>query len=797
MPKKRTVSGLFSSRKKTAAVLGLSPLVITAGGFLLFLALDYLFPFPVETLGRDPAVVISASDGKPLRFFLPGDNHWRFPVKLGEISPKLVESVIASEDRWFYSHPGVNPLAFIRALYTNLKEGKVVSGASTIPMQIARMAEPKPRTVFSKAEEAFRALQLKRHFEDDELLEIYLNIAPYGGNIEGVGAASYFYFGKSPRALSPDEVALLTVLPRSPSAYDPTRNPSLSKRERNRVLRQLEARGVFPKESVAGVIDKPVPGKKKPQPFLAPHFAEYAYSNISNGEGLKSTLDISVQKVAEEVARRHIGILRRGGIDNLGIVVIENGSRNLRAMVGSGSYFEKGHSGQVNFAVSRRSPGSALKPFLYAMALDEGLVIPDTYVLDVPTDFSGYVAENYDDKYRGRITLNNALILSLNAPAVRILSEVGLPDFHGLLLKGGLSTLDRPSMEYGLPLVLGAGEVTLLDLTNLYATLAEGGVHRPVSVTSEAGQGYAPTRLFSPEASYLVTEILTELKRPDMPSGTWALTVDVPEVAWKTGTSYGHRDAWSIGYSDLYTIGVWVGNPDGRGQKGISGAEHAAPILFDLFRAIEGDGAGIKMPEGLNLGTVEVCRESHMLPTPYCGEKDRVTYIRGVSRIPTDNYSRRIFVDSETGELLLGDCIGERPHETRVITTYPPELVAWWMAEGKPVDTIPPLSPHCKDVPSERAPRIVSPDGTTPYRVLKGMPAGYQRVELVARVSGEADTLYWYQDGKLVAAAKPYKKLFMPLEAGTHVLVVVDSSGRSDRITYRVESGESVEVVER
>jgi len=788
---------VFSSPGKLTAVLCFFLLSFIVGGYLLFVTLDYIFPFPVDSLKRESTAVISDSEGKPLRFFLPRDNRWRFPVELDDVSPGLVEAVIASEDRWFYKHPGVNPLAFLRAAYTNLREGHVVSGASTIPMQIARMAEPKPRTVFSKVEEAFCALQLKRRFSDEELLEIYLNIAPYGGNIEGVGAASYFYFGKTPRVLSPDEIALLTVLPRSPTAYDPTRNPSVSLRERNKVLAQLGDMGIFTDKEVSESIQRPVPAKRKPQPFSAPHFSEFVYYGQSGGKSMKTTLDSYIQSISEQVANRHIPFLRSDGIDNLAIVVIENSTRDVKAMVGSGSYFEKKHSGQVNYAVSRRSPGSALKPFLYAMAMDEGLVIPDTYVLDIPTDFSGYVAENYDDTYRGQITLKYALVLSLNAPAVRMLSKVGLAYFHELLLKGGLSTLDRPSIQYGLPLILGAGEVTLLDLTNLYVTLAEGGVYRPYRLTESQDGESAETRLFSPEASYLITEILTELKRPDMPSGTWALTQDVPEVAWKTGTSYGHRDAWSVGYSDRYTIGVWVGNPDGRGQKGISGSEHAAPILFDVFRAVEGDGAGIEMPDGLKLGTMEVCRESHHLATSYCAERDKVTYIRGVSKIPKDSFSRRIFVDSVTGDLLLGDCISERPHETRIVTTYPPELIAWWMAEGRPVDTIPPLSPFCKDVPSERPPRIVSPDGNTPYRVLKGMPSAYQKLELIARVSGDADTLYWYQDGKLVASTRPYKKLFIPLEAGTHSMVVVDSSGRSDSVTYRVESGVSDRLAER
>jgi len=772
-------------------------LILAADAFLLFLAADYLFPFPEASIHKKTAAIISDSQGRPLRFFLPEDNRWRFQSGLEDISPDLVEAVIASEDRWFHHHPGVNPLALVRAFYVNLRAGSVVSGASTIPMQIARMAEPKSRNVTSKVKEAFRAFQLKRRYEDDELLEIYLNIAPYGGNIEGVAAASYFYFGKPPRVLSPAEIALLTALPRSPVAYDPTRNPGAALRERNKVLRQLAGSGVFTKEDAERYAKEPVPEKKRLQPFSAPHFSEYVYQKVSRGESAQTTLDSSIQRIATEVAARHIDNLRRDGIENLAIVVIDNETRSLKALVGSADYFDKKSAGQVNLALARRSPGSALKPFLYARAIDEGMVIPDTYVLDVPTDYSGYVAENYDGTYRGQTTLRYALILSLNAPAVRLLAQVGLRDFHELLLKGGLTTLDRPSGKYGLPLILGSGEVTLLDLTNLYATLASGGVHRPLKVIEDGERNYDETRLFSREAAFLTTDALTELKRPDMSSNTWVLTRDVPEVAWKTGTSYGHRDAWSLGYSTRYTIGVWVGNPGGRGQKGISGGGHAAPILFDLFRGIEGNGARIAMPDGLNLGTIEVCRSSHMLPTPYCGERDKVTYIKGVSRIPRDTYSKRVFVDSETGELLLGQCIGERPHEARTVTTYPAELVAWRMAEGKSVETMPPLSPLCKDVPSESPPRIVSPDRTTPYRVLSGMPSEYQRVELIARVTEEVDMLYWYQDGKLIASSKPYKRVFFPLEAGTHELVVVDSSGRSDSVRYRVEKTDNVEVVGR
>ncbi len=783
-------------KTKWIAALTFSLALVLVGSFLLFLFLDYLYPFPTENLNKESTIIISDKEGDPLRFFFPKDKQWRFPVELKDIDPKLVSAVIESEDRWFYTHPGVNPLAIGRAFYTNIKSGQVVSGASTIPMQIARLSEPKNRTVFAKANEAFRALQLKWHYDDNELLKIYLNIAPYGGNIEGVGAASYFYFGKSPRALEPHEIALLTLLPRSPTKYDPTRNPKIAHAKRNEVINMLKSRGVFTSKQALSALEKPVPSKRKSQPFKAPHFTEFVYKQFNNSENIQTTLDIWIQHLSDSIAKKHIGDLRSQGINNLAIVVIDNESRELRAMIGSSDFFERSSSGQVNNAVSRRSPGSALKPFLYALALDQGLVIPDTYMLDIPTDFSGYVAENYDDKYRGPITMRNALILSLNAPAVRLLSRVGLKDFHDLLLRGGLKTLDRPTNSYGLPLVLGSGEVTLLDLTNLYATLAEGGVHRAVKFVSGPGHNSIEAELITPEASYLITEILTELKRPDMPSRGWALTKDVPEVAWKTGTSYGHRDAWSIGYSDRYTIGVWVGNPDGRGVKGISGAEHAGPILFDLFRAIEGGGSKVAEPTNLNLRSIEVCKQSHMLPSSYCAQREKVTYIPGVSKLSKDNYSKRIFIDKETGHQLIGECLSERPHEARVFTVYPPELTAWWRVQGKPLENVPPVSSHCKDIPPELPPTITSPDQKTPYRVLKGTPSDYQKIRLSARVSEEVETLYWYQDGKLIATTSPDKKVFMPLKAGIHNLVVVDSSGRMDSISYSVESSENPEFAE-
>ncbi|HVG06924.1 MAG TPA: penicillin-binding protein 1C [Thermoanaerobaculia bacterium] len=766
-------------------------LTLVLAPWLWFFFLNLVFPFPWENLERPPAVVVMDRTGAPLRFFLPADERWRFPVKLSELPPELPRALVASEDRWFYRHPGVNPIAIARAAWSNLLAGEVVSGASTIPMQIARMAVPGPRTISSKLRESFRAIQLERRFSKDELLEIYLNLTPYGGNVEGIGTAAWFYFGKEPDQLSLGEIALLTALPRSPGRYDPTLHPKAAQEARDRVLAQLTDRGVFPREEIENARQVPVPRTRRKPPIAAPHLSEQVKALLPGEPRIRTTIDRRLQTIAEEQVVHRIRELRDQGIGNAAVVVIENGTHAVRALVGSAGFRETYFKGQVNGALARRSPGSTLKPFLYALALDQGRVLPDSYLLDIPTDFSGYVAENYDDQYRGRVTVREALIQSLNACAVRLLSEVGLKDYHRLLKDGGLATLDRPYQQYGLPLVLGAGEVTLLDLTNLYASLAGGGEHRAYR-TSEGEGSSSAAQLFSPEAAHLITEILTDVRRPDLPE-SWDLSVGAPGVAWKTGTSYGHRDAWAVGFSQRFTIGVWVGNFDGRPRKGISGSQHAGPLLFDLFRAVDpGGGSPGKSTDWTkriqDLDQIELCAESHELPGPFCPVRMKATYLPGRSRLVQCTYHRRALVDAETGELLSGDCVRGRPHELRSFTVFPAELVAWWRAQGSnQILGTPRFASACRGIPAGDPPRIVSPAAATPYRVRRDTPPEYQRIPLVAQASAEASRLFWYQDGMLVASTSPGENHFLPSLPGEHRLVVTDDLGRSDGVVYKVE----------
>ncbi|MSQ47061.1 MAG: penicillin-binding protein 1C [Deltaproteobacteria bacterium] len=760
------------------------PLLLIGTGWGLFLLCDGWFPLPMATLHRQSAMIVTDRDGTPLRIFLPNDEQLRIPVTLHDVAPVFVRALIASEDRWFYHHLGVNPFAIVRALASNIRHGKVVSGASTIPMQIARMAEPKARTLWSKGWEVFRALQLEWHLSKDQLLELYLNLTPYGGNIEGIGAATHVYFGKTPAQLSLGEAALLAVLPRAPNSYNPVRNPAAAVAIRNRVLRQLARRAVFPESAVADALRHPLPTIAWRAPLNAPHFCQLVRDRLPQSPRLLTTLDQRVQTTAEEQMTLWMATLRDRGVGSAAAVVIENDTRAVRALVGSPNFFEEAYNGQVNGATARRSPGSTLKPFLYAMAMDAGLVIPDSYVLDIPTDFSGYVPENYDGLYHGRVTMRDALVQSLNAPAVRLLNTVGIESFHRLLQRGGLTTLDRPPATYGLPLILGSGEVSLLDLTNLYATLAVGGEHHPIQI--QPGMVGPGDRLFSQEAVALTAGILTGLQRPDLPRA-WRLTRDAPAVAWKTGTSYGHRDAWSIGFSSRYTIGVWVGNFDGRGHKGLAGSEYAAPLLFALFRAVEGGSTQIARPHDTHLGTVKVCTLSHELAGPFCPVSESVTMLAGRSKLIPCSYHRRLFVDTETGDQLAGSCLAARPHHAEVVTVYPPELTAWWQVQGQSQPPLPRLSPLCNDVPDGTALTILSPAPTTPYRRRRDAPAADQKIPLRTQVGTTSTRLYWYQDGKLVATGTPATTLLLPLQVGAHRLTVVDNTGRVGSTVYRVE----------
>ena len=760
-------------------------LLLGSGLLVMVLAclLNVLFPFPLASLNPGASTIVAARNGEPLRLFLAPDQSWRMPARLSAIAPILPRILIAAEDRHFRRHPGVNPLSLGRAALSNLRAGHVVSGGSTITMQLARLAHPRERSLAAKVVEAFRALQLERNLSKDAILERYCNMAPYGGNIVGVGAASFFYFGKTPDRLSLAEAALLTVLPRSPLRLDPIRHPEAAKAARDRLLADLARRRVIGAGAAKEAMASPMPGALTRPPFVAPHFCEMARAQAGGKTRVDTTLDPVTQQAVANILRGRTSWLKSQGIGAVAAVVLDPASRDVLAMVGATDYFGDTRFGQINGTVIRRSPGSALKPFLYAMALDQGLIFPQSLLLDIPTGFAGYTPKNYDGLYRGRVTAEQALITSLNVPAVRLLDAVGTAPFLDLLRLGGLSTLDKPAAHYGLSLILGGGEVTLLALVNLYADLANFGEHRPPRLLP--GPAEPARRLFSPEACAMITEILTRLERPDLPT-SWERALAVPAVAWKTGTSYGHRDAWAVGYSADKVIGVWVGNMDGAPVKGISGAVHAGPILFELFRAVEEHGSRLVTPPGLNIAEVEVCAESRQLPGPNCPRRIMARIIPGRTRLGPCPVHGQILVDERTGLRLEGDCLLTHPAKAVTVTQYPAELVSWWRAVGIPFEAPPEQAPGC-GAPAGEGPRIVSPSPATPYKLRRDAPASFQQIVLTADAPASSRRLTWYVDGALTAQGEPGKQLFWQPSQGSHRLVVADDHGRSDAVTVVVE----------
>ncbi|WP_027180309.1 penicillin-binding protein 1C [Maridesulfovibrio bastinii] len=767
--------------KKTAIALTAAVILIAA-----FIAMDALYPFPAGKLSPAPGTMVLDSQGKVLRFFLAPDGSRRIPVKLDQVSPILVKTLISSEDRWFRYHPGINPVAIIRAAISNISAGEVVSGASTIPMQIVRLCEPRPRTLKSKLIEAFRALQLRLHFTTDELLEAYLNLLPYGGNIVGVESASRFYFGHSCKNLSLAEAALLTTIPRGPAFYDPLKHPQQSIEGRNHVMDQLGERKTFTLQQVKRNKHEPIPHKLITFPIAAPHYAEMVHNIFGQQPIIKTCLDRSLQREAASALKMHVLSKRSEGLDNAACVIIHIPTREIRVMVGSADYFEQGFGGAINLSDIIRSPGSTLKPFLYALAIDRGIIAPRTFIDDIPVDYSGYVPENYDRIYHGRVEARVALAKSLNVPAVRLLAETGVENFLEKLRDGGMTTLNKTAAQYGLPLALGGCGVKLIELVNLYASLADQGRFCPVNYFARHDHETRKISIFSPESAWMVLKMLTSVTRPEM-NDTWELTRDMPAAAWKTGTSFGHRDAWAVGVSGDYAIGVWVGNPDGRPRKGISGARDAGPLLFRLLRICVPGGRLPEKPQGSKIVSIKVCAHSHELPGPFCQETTEMNIIPGKTKMKPCALCRQILVDSKSGYMVTGNCLKNKHLIKKTIRTLPPDLARWRSEHGLEVESFPPTAPDCESIPSGTAPKIVSPSSGTPYILRDDTPIEYQKISLEADAGADSGELYWYLDGKLVAKSRYDKKIFTIIEAGKHRLAVSDSLGRTDSVYFTVK----------
>jgi penicillin-binding protein 1C len=532
--------------------------------------------FGPAPLGRDLEVSTLALDrnGKLLRAYLTSEGRWRLPATRDQVDPRYLDALLTYEDKRFYHHRGVDPLAMTRAAFQLVTHGRIVSGGSTLTMQVARLLEPRQeRSLDAKLRQAVRALQLEQALSKDEILGLYLTLAPYGGNLEGIRAASLAYFGKEARRLTLGEAALLIALPQSPEFRRPDRFPAAAKRARDRVLDRIASHGLFSNAEIERAKKEPVPGARKPMPLLAPHAADQAASASPTERVLQLTIDGGLQRTLETLA--HDRAVALGPSMSVAIVVVDNATGEVLARVASPDYFDERRAGQVDLTEAVRSPGSALKPFIYGLGFEDGLIHPETLIEDRPIRYGGYHPENFDLTFQGTVTVRRALQQSLNVPAVAVLQEVGPSRLIARLAQAGAPlVLPKREVAPGLALGLGGVGVRLTDLTMLYAGLARQGTVAPL-VERFGAPPSPPKRLIEPVAAWYVASVLIGTPPPENAAGG--------RIAFKTGTSYGYRDAWAVGFDGKRTIGVWAGRPDGAPVPGLAGRVTAAPILFDAF----------------------------------------------------------------------------------------------------------------------------------------------------------------------------------------------------------------------
>ena len=757
---------------------------------LLFQIANRLFPLPVEKLHQPPSTVVLDRHGEWLRAFIASDESWHIPEpSLDEISPKLRTAVLTYEDRWFYRHCGINPFSIILAAFDNIKAGKIVRGGSTITMQVARMMEPKARTVPNKLVEMFRALQLELAYSKDDILTIYFNMAPYGGNIVGSAAATRIYFDKPQNRLSLGEAALLAAIPNSPTYLRPDSYPENAQAARRKVLRQMHKFGKIDARQLQEAASEPIPRVRYPMSFKAPHVTRLLAKRESpKGHLIPSTIDCEIQELSERVLREHLAPLRREDISTGAVVVMDTKSREVLAMVGSHDFYDYASEGQVNGAIAPRSPGSALKPFIYGLALERGLITPERLLHDVPVNYAGYAPVNYDGEYHGYVTARHALAHSLNVPAVNLYAQLGNDGIYSFLKQAGISTLSEPKRHYGLTLILGSCEVTLLELTALYAGLANFGdfaPHRLIKGDGEALPTHSSKRLLNRGACYLLTEMLTEVRRPDLPAAFEA-SINLPQVAWKTGTSYGHRDAWSVGYTPEYTIGVWAGNFDGQGTPSLVGSEVAAPILFALFNALPAANRWFTRP--YQVSTREVCALSGMPVSDNCPTTKIDDYISNRSVNAPCRLHKQITIDNETGAVLCSHCRIGRSFHHAVFEEWHPAVATWLSKNGYAVQPIPPHNPDCVGVVAGQRPVIRSPSGDSEYHIREGVGLEYQKLLLAASVSNRTKQIFWFVNGELIFKGAPTEPVFLTPDPGRHLLTCVDDEGRSSSRTLVIKN---------
>ena len=788
-----------------------------------------LLPHPTLRARLPLSTAVTAEDGTLLRLTLASDGQYRLWTPLERVSPLLIEATLLYEDRHFAWHPGVDPIALVRAAFATYLSGGRRIGGSTLTMQLARrLWSLSSHDVRGKLVQIARAIELEALYSKREILEAYLNLAPYGGNIEGVGAASRIYFRKPPSTLTLAEALTLAVIPQSPtrrsrdidteaagsSALDRARTGLLESfaaqaRPALRAESELAFQRTGERTGVRTVV-RLWPRLRRPEdlPFAAPHFVDQILADgateppgrLPTMVSVTTTLDLHLQRLLERHLTAYVARERRRVIANAAALLVETRTLSVRALVGSADFFDPGISGQVNGVVARRSPGSTLKPFAYALGLDQGIIHPATMLRDVPTSFAAYSPENFDGRFVGPLSAKDALIRSRNVPALAVAARLSRPGFYDFLRTAGVD-LPQPESHYGLGLVLGTGEVTMAELVRLYAALGNGGVVRPLvwrkpqddrddQTDQDRHQATRPgVRLLSEESAFLVLDMLADNPRPTGRLGTAAQAHPLA-VSWKTGTSWGFRDAWAVGLFGPYVLAIWIGDFSGAGNPAYVGAQAAAPLFFEIVDSIAAqqpeaftDGGRLP-PRGVR--RVEICALSGGLPTTECPQRRMSWFIPGRSPIEPCQIHRAIALDAGGRRTCA---LGPRAVRTETFEVWPSDLAKLFAAAGLPRRPLPPAAPGCGEVEAARgaAPRITSPLAGVTYTLRPGHPDS-TALALQAVTDGDAAEVFWFADQAFLGRSPRGATFFWkPASPGRYTLRAVDDLGRSDARAVAVE----------
>jgi penicillin-binding protein 1C len=752
---------------------------------------------PLPKFDSPLSTVVEASDGSLLGARIADDGQWRFP-SLYRVPEKFEKSLLTFEDRWFYYHPGINPVSVFRAFRNNIKAGKVVSGGSTITMQVARISRGnKPRSYKEKIIEMLSALKLELFRSKNRILELYTSNAPFGGNTVGLEAAAWRYTGKSPADLSWAEAAALAILPNSPSLVFPGRNQEIIKSRRDLLLKRLFERKYIDSLTLILALDEPLPGEPKPLPSKAPHLTDHFFI-AGKGQMTRTTIDARLQERATEILNAHQKDLAGNYIFNSACLIIEVETGNVLAYVGNSTNDEASeHGGEVDIVRARRSTGSILKPILYAGMQYSGDILPNTLIADVPTRFPGFSPKNFDQTFSGAVNAGTALSQSLNVPAVKMLQKYNPERFLDLLHRIGFTTFKKPAEYYGLSLILGGGETSLWELTGVYASLSrvlnrfliekkyyKEDYHDPnliLKTSTDTVRTKESDPPLSASSIWLTYEALQKVNRPESESG-WQYFTTAPGLAWKTGTSFGFRDGWAVGTTPRYVVGVWVGNATGEGRPGLTGISAAAPLMFDLVNMM-GSGAWFKTPDE-DLTMVRICAKSGFRAGPDCPETTEIPACLSGLKTEDCPYHQIVHLNKSKTLQVTSECVPPNEITNESWFVLPPAMEYFYKKKHTEYRTLPPVAPGCSGSKSIPVMEFIYPTSGIKIFIPRDNTGEFTKIitEVVHR--NPSKKIFWHLDQTYIGTTQHIHQLEVYARSGNHILTAVDEDGNTIRCGF-------------